>query len=1114
MAGAEQVGGAAADPGLLPEAAESLLDYLCGCRYPIGVDHHLRLQRLLASLAARGELPASSRDLELWVRPLVCQSAREQERFGRDFEDWLRIRGEAVVESAPVSEPVTKTLREVKRGRETFVRIGLAGFATVTVIGSVWHFYGHRVRAYFLRTRPREPQSPSPTLPNVVYLELALAIAFVAALVFAFVLWRRGRLGAFLVQHERQGPSSTSALFVERADGLIFDTRLLAIAARGFGIYRRLPSEALDIAASAAATAQEAGRFTPVFAERPAVPEYLVLIDRSSTADLFAAYASGIVRSLDESNVAVDQFYFDRIPQQCYAQRGHTPVGIRELTERFPDHRVIVFSDGAGFLETTSNLYAPWMAWFSGWESKTLVTPNPRPYWGGVEQVIRQAGWTVIPASQEELAAVAHESLPDRADTGFVPGMFGSIAAAARRWLRRAAPPADEIEELTANLRISLGASGFYWLCACAAYPAIDWNVTLYLGRNLASGNGRPLLDEATFLALSRLPWFRHGRMPDWLRVALLGKLTRTEEEDVRAALQMLLNSAASGPLGTYRLEVDKDLRGTLSTLTRSVLRRLAKEAPPDSPIQDRVFVEFLSGRNPALAVPLPRQIRNAFQGRWLRSSTGEWLGHPAAVWQLIGLALLAEVAHQGEPYTGPNAIIGLAMLAAGFLAVRRWSIEKTVVAGVLILWSGSLVNVFTNQYVSYGLVQMGLGLLWPGIAVLLARHAGPQPGASLSALALWVATISLPTLIPALFLGGIWAKVLVVILIPLIVRSVPELQETFLASDTRFVGAAAAGGAILAAAAKITPDWFLPVILGIASLYAVVRLYPQIRTLERSMTFVAALLFSVISAAGINLVFGTLYFDSLVFNATVIATAVVLSVVWRQRVWANPNAGAFTLAFGCEWVGFDSAPTIASRAPLVGLIACGEALANSLGTHLAMRDMPTGSIGLAVALWWALRELGISIGQAPVDKTFAMYTNVAAFLAGMFVAWVSWKGKSSIASKPKVVAALCYFALVGWPFLLFRSYRRNTFVRFHAIQAFSFWLLFGLGQLPVIRVVSPFVDIVMVIVVPVLLIQAGRGKMTALPLIGRLARRFAYRITKPPGGGAADDGAGLPSIV
>lgn len=740
MAGSEQVAAHAAVTAIA-ETADSLLNYMCGCQYVIGADHYLRVHRLLASLAASGKLPNRAKELEHWVRPLICESAREQEKFERDFEDWLRARGEAESDFVPPHDAFNEALRQVGRGWTQWLIAGSIGVLMLTGTLTLW-LTGKSGQAV-----PRATPEPMfPILHWFVAAMLALAIGLFG--IWA-LLWRRSKTKAFLVQREASRVSSSTSVPVARVDPPIYDSRLLAVAAQGFGIYRRLPSENLNVRASVAATAREAGRFTPILAERPAVPEYLILIDRASTEDLFARFADGMARKLEESNVAIDQFYFDRNPQQCYAKRGYRPVTIRDLQERFPEHRVLVFSDGAGFLNLLASQYASWMDTFGNWEVKTLITPNPRAYWGVRENLIAEAGWSVIPAEQEELAALAQDVQADKTDEAFVPGLLGSITARGQDLLRRSALPPEQVQDLLMDLRISLGAAGFYWLCACAVYPGVDWKITLYLGSALQDEDGKALLRETAFLALARLPWFRYGGMPEWVRLALLAKLSPEQLQRVRHALQDFMMKGLDGQVGAHRIEIHSHLRQPLTWFTRQYIRMRARKLDEEDPLRDEIFVEFLRGANPA-ALPLPQRIANLFRG----GARGEWMGHSPLTWKLLGLTLLVQLASQGAHTAvripGP-ALLGLAMLAGGMLAdtfsLRRGRLkrylfgspiapgaeaaqarsasEQTVVVGALIVFAASIVNAISGDYVSFGVTKIGFGLLWPAMAMLVARRVG-----------------------------------------------------------------------------------------------------------------------------------------------------------------------------------------------------------------------------------------------------------------------------------------------------------------------------------------------------------------------------------------------------
>jgi len=94
-----------------------------------------------------------------------------------------------------------------------------------------------------------------------------------------------------------------------------------------------------------------------------------------------------------------------------------------------------------------------------------------------------------------------------------------AVTARPDRWLELDAPPAESVEALFQSVRRYLGEESFFWLCACAAYPEIHFNLTLYLGGNLHTPEGKPIFNDERASALFRLPWMQRAYMPigcDW----------------------------------------------------------------------------------------------------------------------------------------------------------------------------------------------------------------------------------------------------------------------------------------------------------------------------------------------------------------------------------------------------------------------------------------------------------------------------------------------------------------------------------------------------------------------------------------------------------------------
>jgi hypothetical protein len=162
------------------------------------------------------------------------------------------------------------------------------------------------------------------------------------------------------------------------------------------------------------------------------------------------------------------------------------------------------------------------------------------------------------------------------------------------------------------QLQRFLGDEGYYWLSACAVYPEIHWGITVYLGYTLTDAQDQPLLTEERLLALVRLPWFRYGSMPDWLRLRLISALAKRRENAIRSALDALLLSALQQPQNGFPLIVAHKPERLKSRRWKRLLHDFLRVESEDSPLRDYVFLAFLSGRKLSkLAVTLPGILRH-----------------------------------------------------------------------------------------------------------------------------------------------------------------------------------------------------------------------------------------------------------------------------------------------------------------------------------------------------------------------------------------------------------------------------------------------------------------------------------------------------------------------
>jgi hypothetical protein len=222
------------------------------------------------------------------------------------------------------------------------------------------------------------------------------------------------------------------------------------------------------------------------------------------------------------------------------------------------------------------------------------------------------------------------------------------------RWLMSEAPPEAEQAELLRQLRAYLGPQAFLWLAAAAVYPQVSLALTEFLVPFLASA-GAEEADTSTeskdataqrhevwLLALMALPWFRHGQMPDWLRLGLLRTLPPATLATLRTALHELLNATptASAALDMGRVAMDAPPLGRWQRWCEAWRRRVREQQvvagePRHSPLRDVIYVGVLTGQVESLL----RLAVGEGLGRQLQPEAGRLSWNPLR-WVAAGVSL------------------------------------------------------------------------------------------------------------------------------------------------------------------------------------------------------------------------------------------------------------------------------------------------------------------------------------------------------------------------------------------------------------------------------------------------------------------------------------------
>jgi formylglycine-generating enzyme required for sulfatase activity len=453
-------------------------------------------------------------------------------------------------------------------------------------------------------------------------------------------------------------------------------------AARQFGeiakrLQRRTPrtTDELDIRATIAATIATGGEIvTPVYREARDTPEYLVLIERSSAADQDALRLRDLIGRLEKLKLMqFTVFYFSGEPSFLEPDGGGRAVAIEALKAGYGGHRLVVLGSGAELLDPASLAPHPATAMLRHWGRRALLTPLPLAEWGREEFALAHAldmpigratlGGLLILAELLGLDGAERDNLLDPTGDGLARPLPEILRIRPQRFLYGAPPAGSPVPQLIQHLRNFLDGAGFEWLCALAVYPAVQWDLTLYLGLALRESTGaeerKPIYREDRIAALTQLPWLREGQMPNWVRRALIAELRPDREAEIRAVLQRLLE----------RADLKGDRVGDEKINLRIARDSVRDRVPPEELFEDEVLLDFLArGRIEDLAVhKAGGWLERLLPRRWI-----DRIGIPELGAGMVGAAYVGAAAMLApKPADGPlptGAWLPLLLLAAGGL--------------------------------------------------------------------------------------------------------------------------------------------------------------------------------------------------------------------------------------------------------------------------------------------------------------------------------------------------------------------------------------------------------------------------------------------------------------
>lgn len=273
----------------------------------------------------------------------------------------------------------------------------------------------------------------------------------------------------------------------------------------------------LDMPETIRATIRKGGMPEFRYARHTRPAEYLLLLDTHSARDHRTQLFNQLYKNFRTQEVIVERYFYDGDPRLCWNETHPGGLTLRELQYNYPHSRLLLVGNNYQLLNPQTGRLAKWTNLFTTWSDRAVLSPQPIHGWGRRERALGEQFY-VLPAALSGLReAIERFDTDDRKETDITPRNFPDAHY----------EPIELIDnDLIKTLQTAYGNSGqatslLTWIAACAVYPELHWDLTLYLGQ-LLSTEENTLLSAEYIAQICRLPWFTEGKIPDDARKVLL----------------------------------------------------------------------------------------------------------------------------------------------------------------------------------------------------------------------------------------------------------------------------------------------------------------------------------------------------------------------------------------------------------------------------------------------------------------------------------------------------------------------------------------------------------------------------------------------------------------
>ena len=325
-----------------------------------------------------------------------------------------------------------------------------------------------------------------------------LSLLILALALIGLIWFRRYRSYRYLLRDKSKDAPEITNLYLEGLEKVLFPTLELYRVAQQMRLRKVAVTQDLHINKTVSETVKQAGMWTPVYRTRKITPEYLVLIDRSNVGDQQAAFIDNLLDQL-ESNQIITRYYFENDPRICFSDDPtKRPQSLYNLSRDYPNHRLLIFSEGYGFFNPITGNLAEWVNLIEGWSQRFLfVTTDEEQLSYRLPLLAEEL--VIFPASVQGLVDMKQHleeesELPEKRKPASAP-FPQLLLSRPYRWLEEDGPEQEEVDDMLNQVAAYLGPNGYKILAACAIYPDMFWKLTVNLAFKLQDSKGQTLLD-------------------------------------------------------------------------------------------------------------------------------------------------------------------------------------------------------------------------------------------------------------------------------------------------------------------------------------------------------------------------------------------------------------------------------------------------------------------------------------------------------------------------------------------------------------------------------------------------------------------------------------------